>query len=233
MFERIVYFLLRSSHFLVVSTCLPAAFYYLRFYSDSPGSSAARLLTLLGAPLWALLYFGLHSYAYPVNARGAAVFSLGPIVNLCISGFTASNLIFGSYSVLAVSLTAQCLFLSGWLILSFFPENSYFSEWNLQTFDRGLLLSVSLPLYLLAFFMLGPLIKKTAFLNLSQSAPILFGFGSQIVSELWVLYKGSAINRNEQFESERNKIHNAWSSLTVVCITGSLCAYIFMAIWHS
>ncbi|MBL8021966.1 MAG: hypothetical protein JNM27_19990 [Leptospirales bacterium] len=226
--SRIAYACLRTIHFLMIAGSLPAASYY----TAQQGIKAPSILLVLaciGAALWALLYFGMHGYAFPATLRGAIVATLLPILNLATNGFSAANIFQGAFAIVFAPLMAHILGFGFLLVLILVPRLHGILSMKIEGWMAPLIGSILALLVIFAWVFSLPIVHifqsrlwETALLSLAGAA-------LHITSECKIMYDCSILaDQSEQ----KMETHNAWSAVTGICMTGSLVASIGILIWN-
>lgn len=226
--SQIAYACLRIVHFLMLAVSLPAASYYVT-QQGFKGPSILLVLACIGATLWALLYFGMHGYAFPTTLRGAIVATLLPFLNLATNGFSTANIFQGAFAIVFAPLIAHLIGFSFLLLLLLVPRLHRILSIKIESWMAPLIGSILGLLFIFAWAFSQPVVHifqsrlwETALLS-------IVGVALHITSECKIMYDCSILaDQSEQ----KMETHNAWSAVTGICMMGSLVASIGILIWN-
>ncbi len=230
--EQVIYLVCRPVHFLLMAITLPVAYGAIRSAEISPAMPGWLLwLPWMGAAVWALLHFGLHSFSFPTSAREALITTASPLLNLYTAG--AASFADGALSVVTASMLAACLAFLAVLVILLVPSLRLSLIPAAPAYAPKLLAGL-LPGMLVVLWAFGGMFPaRSIWLNGGRGLVAGLSFLAQVLSELRILHAGSLFAGPMDRSSERWRLHEAWAPLLIVCMMGSLLAFGIVVLWST
>lgn len=199
------------------------------FRTLGPLADILTIASVVAGCLWALLYLGMHGYAFPVSLRGAFITTVLPLVNLAATGFALRAILQTSFVFVFVPLVAHILGLAIIWILLIVPRFRPLIPAEVEGWMKYLIGGIILLLLVMGGILWISFVGSIRPATTIQLAFAFTGSLVHLISESRLMYNCSVFASQSE---EKMETHNNWAGLTAVCLILTLLGAGGVLLWN-